>query len=261
MSLKRDSIITALLITLVISIPAAAETVQISSQSNNFFQINEEGKFGSTFSLEFSNATRNSEMETTDYAVQKTESPEKQIKKYRTPRATLKITLVNSTMRKERITTPYGTLTTGVRNGRRFEEFEGLNRTKVEKIRADIKEKIQNKVTELEKRETKAIRSELPELEFDIVEGEQEYVNITNKADETVDLSGWRLHSASPSYSDSYNIKEVEIEPGQTYSFYTGEGPMKVNAVYETGMTLYSDSGKLAVYTDEGLKYVEITYS
>ncbi|QKQ98787.1 hypothetical protein GKQ38_04660 [Candidatus Nanohaloarchaea archaeon] len=263
MESKKDTVVTALVITLVISIPAAAQSIELDQGQNKFFKSDTQGKFGSSFQLDFSSARRSSYLKTPQYSVSSTTTPQKTVKTYSTAKADLTISYINATTRIEKITTPYGTLVTGVRNGRRFERFTGVNRTRVEKIKSEVKEKYHKSISELEKRETKAIRSELPDLKVGIKEGETEYVNITNQASEPVDLSGWKMVSTSSDLSDNFTVGQVTIRPGHTYTFYEGEGrrgELKTNAVYDTGLTIYSGSGRLKVYTDSGLTYADIHY-
>lgn len=254
---------TALVLTLILSIPAAAQSVDITEEGNNFFESESQGRFGSSFNIEFSESSRSSSLRGTDYAVSTTDTPNRSIEVYTTAEASLKISHINSTYRAEKLTTPYGTLITGVRNGKRFETFEGLNRTKVERIKSEVESKMEKEVSELEDRERKAIRSELPDLEIEVHEGDVEYVNITNQASEPVDLSGWRLVSSDGRYTNSFTIGSVEVDSGETYSFYSDrpQEEAETEAVYETGMTLYSSSGVLEIYTDQDIKHTELTYS
>lgn len=260
---KREAFVTALVLTLVLSIPAAAQSVNMSEKGDEFFESESQGRFGSSFDIEFSENSRSSSLQGTDYSVSTTDTPNRTVEVYSTPKASLKISYINSTYSAEKLTTPYGTLTTGVRNGRRFETFEGLNRTRVEQIKSEIEEEMEEEVSDLEARERNAIKSELPDLRVGVHEGEIEYVNITNQGSEQVDLSGWRFVSSDESYTDSFTVESVEIEPGNTYTFYSGEPGenAETDAVYETGMTLYSSSGVLEIYTDQGLKHTELQYS
>lgn len=259
---RREAFVTALVLTLILAIPTAAQSVDISEDEDNFFESESQGRFGSSFNIEFSESLRTSNLEGPDYTVSATDTPNRSVEVYSTAEASLKISYVNSTYRAEKLTTPYGSLTTGVRNGRRFETFEGLNRTKVEQIKSEIKNEMEKEVSELESRERSAIRSELPDLEIEVHEGDVEYVNITNQASEPVDLSGWRFVSSDESYTDSFTVESLELDPGQNYTLYSGNpDSVRTNAVYETGMTLYSSSGVLEIYTDQELKYTELQYS
>lgn len=260
---KREAFVTALVLTLVLSIPAAAQSVNISEEGDEFFESESQGRFGSSFDIAFSENSRSSSLQGTDYSISTTDTPNRTVEVYRTPKASLKVSYINSTYRAEKLTTPYGTLTTGVRNGRRFETFEGLNRTRVEQIKSEIEKEMEEEVSDLEARERNAIKSELPDLRVEVHEGEIEYVNITNQGSEPVDLSGWRFVSSDESYTDSFKVESVEIESGNTYTFYSGEPGenAETDAVYETGMTLYSSSGVLEIYTDQGLKHTELQYS
>lgn len=260
---KREALVTALVLTLVLAIPAAAESVNISEQGDNFFESESQGRFGSSFDIEFSENARSSSLQGTDYSVSTTDTPNRTAEVYRTPEASLKISYINASYRAEELTTPYGTLITGVRNGRRFEKFEGLNRSKVQRIKSRIESEMEAEVSDLEAREREAITSELPDLEIEVHEGETEYVNITNHGSESVDLSGWRFVSSDETYTDSFTVESVDIEPENSYIFYSGEPgeDAKTDAVYETGMTLYSSSGVLEIYTEQGLKHTNIQYS
>lgn len=260
---KREAFVTALVLTSILSIPAAAQSINISQEGSNFFESESQGRFGSSFDIEFSENSRSSLLQGTDYSVSTQDTPNKTVEVYRTPEASMKISYINATYRAEKLTTPYGTLTTGIRNGRRFEKFEGINRSRVESIKADIESEMEAEISDLEARERSAIKSELPELTVQVHEGEVEYVNITNQGSETVDLSGWRFISSDESYTDSFTVESVEIEPENTYTFYSGEPGenVRTDAVYETGMTLYSSSGILEIYTDQGLKHTQLQYS
>ncbi|MFB6193147.1 MAG: lamin tail domain-containing protein [Candidatus Nanohaloarchaea archaeon] len=263
MGSNKEAILTAFVVVSVIAIPAAAQSVEISQTEKDFFHAGSEGQFGSSFQIDFSSAKRTSYLKTPRYSVSSARTPRKIVKTYSTAKAELSISYINATTRIEKIITPYGTLVTGVRNGRRFEKFTGTNRTRVEKIKSEIKDKYRDSISELENKESKAIKSELPNLKIDFYDdGEIEYINITNKASNPVDLSGWQMISKSPSYSDNFTISQVTLKPGQTYTFYEGDGgEMKTNAVYDTGVTLYSDSGTLEIYTDRDLQFAKIQYS
>lgn len=260
---KREAFLTALVLTSVLSIPAAAQSISISQEGSDFFESESQGRFGSSFDIEFSENARSSTLQGTEYSVSTMDTPNRTVEVYRTPEASLKISYINASYRAEKLTTPYGTLTTGVRNGRRFEKFEGLNRSKVERIKSRIESEMDTEVSDLEAREREAITAELPDLDIEVHEGETEYVNITNQGSETVDLSGWRFVSSDETYTDSFTVESVEIAPENTYTFYSGEPEenAETDAVYEIGMTLYSSSGVLEIYTDRGLKHTNIQYS
>lgn len=259
---KREAVVTALVLTLILAIPTAAQSVNISEEENKFFESESQGRFGSTFNIEFSENSRSSNLEGPDYSVSATDTPNRSVEVYSTAEASLKISHINSTYRAEKITTPYGTLTTGVRNGRRFETFEGLNRTRVEKIKNEIESEMESEISDLEARERSAIKSELPDLHVDVVsENGTEYISVKNNDSGKIDLSSWSFTTRGCYGVNTFTVESLTVSEGEIYRIYSGEGgEMSSNAIYETGLEI-CDSGTLQIYTDQGLKHTELQYS
>lgn len=259
---KREAVVTALVLTLILAIPTAAQSVSISQEENNFFKSESQGRFGSSFNIQFSENSRSSSLKGPDYAVFASDTPNSSVEVYRTADASLKISHVNSTYRAEKLTTPYGTLTTGVRDGRRFENFEGLNRTKVEQIKSDIEEKMEKELSELEDRERKAIRSELPDLQIEVInDNGTEYISVKNSGSGNVDLSSWRFVTRDCYGVNTFTAESLKLSEGETYRIYSGKGgEMGSKAIYETGLEI-CNTGTLQIYTDQDLKHTELQYS
>ncbi len=80
---------------------------------------------------------------------------------------------------------------------------------------------------------------------------EYEHFNLTNNEDREISLENWYIHSEG-SNVDTMNLKRT-ISQGETMTFYSGERE-EVNgvedAIYDKGLTIYSNDGKVSIFNE-----------
>jgi len=155
-----------------------------------------------------------------------------------------------------KVSTPRGELKVKIEDGRKTTSFEGVNRSEVERVKASLKQKFQKKLDELNKRDnyTRELDSQENikgedeetysiglEVQPDTSEGEGEYVEIENNANNSVDMSGWRIEDDSQT---SFTFENATLEAEDSIKLYTDYNETEHN--WDRGLAVWAESGDTA---------------
>jgi len=188
------------------------------------------------------------------------ETPSERVEKVETPEGTLK-QVRNNNSYISKLSTPYGELTEGMKNGRQIEEFTGANRSKTKEIMGSLTGKAENY-------RQKALQKMLPEIEIKVTKSkatdQDERARIENEETESADITGWTVVNSD---GDTYTFEETEIPARGDLLIYTKEeSELNVTEdntteyLYGTETDWDADSEKAAVFNTEGVKIDEDSY-
>lgn len=245
----KEAAVFAAATLVLISIPAASQNVEIESKDSLSGEIN--SKFSDHFETDFETGKIFLREISSDHRYEKNESYDKTVTVFQTSRGYIEKTVTNNSIIKT-IKTPYGTFKSGVKNGENISSFDGGNREEAEKLRADLEEKMSERAGKTQEKKRIVMSKILPDIELDVEQKQEiEHFNLTNNEDEEVDLEKWYILSEGTN-KDTLNLERT-ISPGETLTFYSGERE-EVNgaedAIYDTGLTIYSNSGAVTLYND-----------
>ena len=192
------------------------------------------------------------------YSVQ--ETPTQRSEKLQTPDATLGIKNTNNTAVSV-LTSPYGTLEEGLKNGKKHSSFSGANRTKVESLMGELS-------FEADEFRQMARQKMLPDVEVRVTRSkapsDDERAVIDNDETQSTDLTGWTLQNSD---GDTYSFEDIEIPARGTLMAYTAEeGELNVTEseentyVYGTGTDWDYDSEEAVLFNVQGEKVDEDSY-
>lgn len=245
----KEAAVFAAATLVLISIPAASQNVEIESKDSLSGEIN--SKFSDHFETDFEAGKIFLREISSDYRYEKNESYDKTVAVFQTSRGYIEKTVTNNSIIKT-IKTPYGTFKSGVKNGENISSFDGGNREEAEKIRSNLEEKMSERSKSAQEKKRIVMSRILPDIDLDVEqEQEIEHFNLNNNEDEEVDLENWYVLSKG---TNKYTLNlERTISPGETLTFYSGERE-EVNgvedAVYDTGLTIYSNDGSVKLFND-----------
>ncbi|MFB6291796.1 MAG: lamin tail domain-containing protein [Candidatus Nanohaloarchaea archaeon] len=179
-----------------------------------------------------------------------------------------KLELVESSARTvERTETPSGTLVRVERGGKVSEKFRGTHREEVEKTAQELRDLMEQQQKEVERRQKKMARQNLPEIELvankttaDEESGGGEYVILVNTGRQEADLENWVLSNQD---SDTHSFGQVSLMPGERlYVYNNGADEVsrkRENAVYGTGLDWDMDD-TASLQSSSGMKVEEVSY-
>lgn len=260
-SKQMESIATAAVLVGLLAVPTASQNIEYSQQrisdtpiastetSSTDIDVNIDPEDPSTVEIEKHNMV---------YTVK--EKPTQRTEQIRTPEGTLTL-IRNNNSRISKLSTPYGELVKGVKNGRTVKKFSGENRTETEKIMNNL-----NKRAE-EYRE-KARQKILPDLQIRITKSkatdEDERARIENEESSSVDITGWTVVNSD---GDTYTFDDFTVPPRGDLLIYTAsESDLNVTEnnqtryIYGTGTDWDGGSEEAALFNVEGVKIDEDSY-
>ncbi|MFB6158147.1 MAG: hypothetical protein ABEJ95_00625 [Candidatus Nanohalobium sp.] len=254
----RDSVVFALLAVVLISIPAASQSVEIKERSDLHGVI--DSRFSDRFEVEFEPGKVVMSILGSSSKLSSNVSYRRNISVLRTPQGFIKkkrtsnysITVVQ---------TPYGRFKTGFRDGENISGFEGEAKEKAEEVRKILRKKFRSRMSEARKRKQMVVSSMLPDVELDVVARNDtvEHFTLSNTGDKKVDMDEWKVKTV-----DSEGvIKEVlklerSIGTGEETVFYSssreelesvGIEP-ESSAVVESGLNILNGGGEVRLYNE-----------
>lgn len=253
MSSHREAVITAALLTLLLVFPTASQDIKYSSNSDIESPI---VSTESTTDTEIEVSSEDSstvKVEKHDTVYRMEETPHQRLEKLEAPGAELTVSKTNSTSM-TRIKSPYGTFEKGLKNGKRYTDFEGLNRTHLSSKMRQMEDKLQ-------KYRSRAREKMLPDVEVRIskekANDDDERLIVENKDTETISLNGWTIKNSD---GDTYTFEDLEMPARTTMEVYT-KPQVELNItesseriyVYDTGTDwdYYSEEAVLTNFEGE----------
>jgi hypothetical protein len=259
MSRLRESVVLALLATILISIPAASQRVQITEEES--FGGTIDSRFSDMFELKFNPGEMLIDMKSSESKLEINESYDRKVVSLQTPTGYIERTKTNDSIIKV-VQTPYGRFNWGVRGGNNFSDFEGGNRDNALEIRQRLEKKLREKITEAKEKKQIVVSRILPDIELSVeTRNEIEHFNLTNAGEEEVDLEGWKIVTEGGE-GDTMRLDQV-IEPGEKLVYYSDgrdEVEGAVDASYGTGLTIYSNEGQVTLYNEHERVVESVSY-
>ena len=245
---SRDAIVLSGILVALLSIPAASERINIEEGPENGLDAEIETNLSDKFSLEMSPGKERIEMVDSTSSYTRDQKPSKKIKKITSPEGILKVRKSNNSILKT-VETPYGTLKTGIKNGKRFSDFSGLNKSKVRDVKKKLSDRLAKKGREADAKRRTVLEKVLTDIELEVSEGgEDEHINLTNKESSSISTEGWTVENDE---GDVYTISGSLSADGTLTLFSKEYDSDLENSVSETDVTLYSTGGEIRVYNEE----------
>ncbi|MFB6242324.1 MAG: lamin tail domain-containing protein [Candidatus Nanosalina sp.] len=257
---RLETVATAALLVVLFVVPTASQNVDypdervsrspvISSETSMQIDVEIDSETASTARIERHNLV---------YQVR--ETPFRRIETLTTPRGTLKSLRTNNS-RIYMVSTPYGDLKKGIKNGRRILEFQGLNRTRT----AGTMERLRERMKDYRKR----VRQEmLPDIDVQILRNRaddpSESIRIENNEGESIDLTGWKLLNSE---GDRYTFEGLEIPAYGDVVVYAASSS-EINSsrfntskqVYDTGIDWDQDEDEASLFNLRGIEVASDSY-
>lgn len=246
----REAFILALLGISILAVPAASEEIAINREREQGFVKTITSDIGDTFAFRSSQARRELEIADQKSRIKSISTPESSIYTVQSSEGRLK-TYTSANLTYRRVETPYGTLKTGYRNGKKFAEFEGYNRSRVEKVKQELEELLRQKKQMLQRRKQAIIENRTADIRIreDFDAGT---INITNLEDSMISLESWKLKStkSAKTYRGTYTFSNVTLGAGSSLALSVGEEESDRGFDSTTAIRLYDYGDKLTL-TDE----------
>lgn len=169
-----------------------------------------------------------------------------------------------------RIETPRGTYTTGYKNGRKMEDYQGASKEKLKQAKNNLEEEMKKERASLEDRKRTVIQKYLENIDLKINKENPDntYFELTNEGEEKVNLENWRMEateSETESREAEHTFQKIKLQPGETLKVYTeDENQIDQDEKYTKAgeMTIYSDlSDTVILYNSHRQKITEKTYN
>lgn len=257
---RLETAATAVVLVTLLAVPTASQNIEfeeqrvsetpvISTGTETEIETNIDPEEPSTVEIQKHN---------TLYTVK--ETPSERVEKIETPEGTLK-QVRNNNSYLSKLSTPYGELVKGMKNGRQVSEFAGANRSKTTEIMSIMTSKVENY-------REKALQKMLPEIEIKITKSkaadQDERARIENDETESVDITGWTVVNSD---GDTYEFDDTEIPARGDLLIYTKEESElnvtennRTDYIYGTGTDWDADSEKASLFNTEGVKIDEDSY-
>jgi hypothetical protein len=259
MSRLRESVVLAVLATILISIPAASQRVDITEGEN--FGGTIDSKFSNMFELDFESGNMLMEMINSESRLEINETFDRKTKSLQTPSGYLKKTKTNNSIVKV-VQTPYGRFKWGFREGNNFSDFEGGNKDKAQEIKRSLMNEMEEKIREAKEKKQVVISRILPNIEIQVeTRNEVEHFNLTNRGDKEVDLENWKIVTDGGE-GDTMTLGKI-IEPGEELTYYSNEMEdveRSENIFLNTGLTIYSGEGQITLYNEHERVVESVSY-
>jgi len=257
MASHRESVIMAVIAVILVSIPAASQTVEISGGENKIGVI--DSKFSDRFEVNFKPGRVVKEIKDSRSRLYINNSFDRKVEKLETSGGSVKIVSTNNSIEKT-VQTPYGRFNFGVRKGESYSSFEGSDKDEAEKIKSELLNRVEERSSEVSDKHELVVEKMLPEIVVSVNDDPSvEHFNLTNKGEDDVDLTGWTV-LAEGSGKDHLDLKRT-IESGETVTYYSGddEVPDFDSRVVEDDITVYSD-GEVKLYNSADMIVDRLDY-
>jgi hypothetical protein len=246
----RESVILATLGVILISIPAASQNVEIRDDEDFSGVIDSE--FSDQFEVDFNPGKLIMKAVDSEASFHMNRSYTKNVYELQTAEGYIKKVETNSSIIRT-VQTPYGRFKSGVKNGDNFTEFEGGDREKARKVKDSLDRKFEERLSEAKEKKQVVMSRILPDVELEVeTDNDIEHFNLTNNGEDAVDLEGWQVMSEED--NRYFHTLEEELKPGETVVYHSKEkdevGDYE-NAVYDTGLTIYSNDARVVLYNPE----------
>ena len=199
----------------ILAVPAASEEIVINDKQEEGIVKKITTDLGDTFSFSSSDSKR--KLEISDHKSKTVsvstpgskeitvESPEGKLTEY---------TSANTTYTK--VETPYGVLKTGYQNGQRFEEFNGVNRSRVEKVKTALLDLMKEKKKVLNRRKAEIVENNTADVRIE-QDPNTTTLNITNMQKSRVSMGGWKIHSkkSKEAYRGYHTFESISLNAGE----------------------------------------------
>jgi hypothetical protein len=250
MAKPREAAIFAAITVILVSIPAASQDVEISNKGDLEGKI--DSRFSDQFKIDFNPGEVFMKTISSEDKFEVNKSFRETTKTLQTSNGYIKKVVSNDSIVKT-VQTPYGRFKSGVRNGDNFSSFDGGDKEKASDLKNSLEEKFEERSSEVLDKKQVVMSRILPSIELSVEqEQEVEHFNLTNNEESKVDLSGWKVLSKG---SMEYTLRlDRIISPGETLTFYSGSKEDvggRRDAVYGTGLTIYSNDGELTLFNEQ----------
>lgn len=242
----RESVLMALIVVVLVSVPAASQNVEISGEDEGVIN----SMFSDYFEADFKSGKEVLVLEDSDAKLRINETFKKDVRMLQTPTGYFKIVKTNNSIEKV-INTPYGKFKFGVNQSGDYNHFKGSDKQKAEELRSDLEDLMSEKESEISEKRDIVVERILPDIKVTVEEETKiEHFNLTNNGDNEVDLTGWTVITEG-SGTDWYNLTG-NIDSGETVTFYSGtKDTVFSDNQIEVDTTIYSNSngdGEVRVY-------------
>ena len=253
MDSRTETVLTATLLTVLISFPTVSQGIDYSQNSDTSPIVSSSTDIDTDLDISQENPSTVT-VEKHNAVYELVETPVKRIEKLETPEATLKIEKINRSS-VSIVSSPYGTFRKGMVDGRKVSSFKGANRSKLRSQMSELRDQVSTY-------RSMARKKMLPDVEVRITRSKasdtDERVEIDNDETESVNLAGWTLKNSD---GDEYSFEEVEIPARASAMVYTAEKSSlnitednKTVYVYGTGTDWDSDSETALIFNVDGTR-------
>lgn len=196
------------------------------------------------------------------------EKPEFQIETFQEPGKTERILETStgtyrvveaSNKRIEEVKVPEGELVKKVEDGKITTYFDGINRSKVESLKNDLRKKYEESISGLESRHREMSSSSKPEIDVsvqpDSSQGDGEYIELENLESKTLDIEDWRIEDEA---GNEYTFNDAEIEENSYLRVYTSNESKSFN--WDTNYVWNENGDTAYIYDSEDNLVEEYSY-
>lgn len=241
----KTPLLLAIATVTLLAIPTVSSEIEIQNQDALILETDSE--FDDTFSVEIAEAETRTVLENKDFKIERYESPNEKIEKLSNSEGTLTI-YENDSETFEKIETPYGELRSGYKEGSEFVDFEGADRERVENIKEDFQQRKDEADNLVDTKYENLVSSERQGLEITVDKEGNTYFEITNNAEQEINLKNWRIESdrsLDVNARDGYNYidKEKTLSSGGELIIYTEDDnpeELEQNSIVADEITIYS---------------------
>ncbi len=240
----RKASVYSVVLLLVFSIPVASQQVDIEGGSEGFDAF-VDTNFSSNFQMDIGSGLKELDLEESDSSYSMVEEPERKVRELVTPQGSLRIEESPNTSVKT-VTTAYGVLKKGFRNGENISSFSGPEdmKDKVEKIFEGLKGNLSVKMREASVRKDVVMEKILPDVSVDHRFGDSERIVLSNEGTERISLEGWTVKNSDP---DVYELDRV-VSPGKDVVLYPDRAGNVTGSVIEnTGVDIDQTEDELVL--------------
>lgn len=242
----RESVLMALIVVILVSVPAASQNVEISGENEGVIN----SMFSDLFEADFKSGKEVLVLEDSDAKLEINKSYKKNIKLLQTSTGYFKVKKTNESIEKV-INTPYGKFEFGVNESGNYSYFEGSDKEEAQDLRSNLESLMDEKESEVSEKRDIVVERILPDINLEVEDDtEIEHFNLTNNGDSRVDLTGWSVITEG-SGTDSYSLSG-DIDSGETITFYSGsEDVVFSDNQIRVDTTVYSNTngdGEVRVY-------------
>ena len=169
-----------------------------------------------------------------------------------------------------RVETPHGTYTKGYENGRKIEDYQGVDKEKLKQIKSNLEEEMKKEKASLEDRRQTVIQKHLQNIKLEInkEKADNTYFELTNEGEEEINLENWRMEateSETETREAEHTFQKIKIQPEETLKVYTeSDNQIKEDEKHTIAeeMTIYStQTDTIKIYNSHRQKITQKTYN